>query len=57
MTVSAVATPIIHECHVCEPRGGCLGIQLIDREETCRQLAQTRRIAGRPFTGSEHSKR
>jgi len=35
---------LIHQCHVCEPRGGCLGMQLLDNEEVCRQLSQAKRI-------------
>lgn len=35
---------IVHECHVCESRGGCLGMQLIDSEEARNQLCHARKI-------------
>ena len=34
-----------HECHVCEPRGGCLGMQLLDSEEAQHQLSNTKKIS------------
>ena len=37
-------TLIIHECHVCEPRGGCLAVQLLDSEELHQQLCHARKI-------------
>ncbi len=36
--------PLIHECHVCEPRGGCLGIQLLDSEEARAKLCHAQKI-------------
>jgi CRP/FNR family transcriptional regulator len=41
---------IIHECHVCEPRGGCLGLQLLDSPEVQQQLSHARKITRK----SEH---
>ena len=41
---------LIHECHVCEPRGGCLGLQLLDSEEVRLQLCNARKISRK----SEH---
>ncbi len=35
---------LVHECHVCEPRGGCLGNILLDSEEAHQQLNSARRI-------------
>jgi CRP/FNR family transcriptional regulator len=35
---------LIHECHVCEPRGGCLGLQLLDSEEVRGQLHHAKKI-------------
>jgi CRP/FNR family transcriptional regulator len=35
---------IAHQCNVCEPRGGCLGLQLLGSEEISRQLSQAKRI-------------
>jgi CRP/FNR family transcriptional regulator len=35
---------LIHECHVCEPRGGCLGLQLLDSEEVRDQLYHAKKI-------------
>ena len=35
---------LIHECHVCEPRGGCLGLQLLDSEEARDQLCHAKKI-------------
>ena len=36
---------MIHECHVCDSRGGCLGIQLVDSEEARQQLCYTKKIS------------
>ena len=35
---------LVHECHVCEPRGGCLGMVLLDSEEAHQQLSHAKRI-------------
>ena len=35
---------LVHECHVCEPRGGCLGMVLLDSEEAQQQLSHAKRI-------------
>jgi len=35
---------LIHSCQVCEPRGGCLGIQLLNSAEAQQQLCNTRKI-------------
>jgi CRP/FNR family transcriptional regulator len=35
---------LVHECHVCEPRGGCLGLVLLDSEEAQQQLSHAKRI-------------
>ena len=35
---------IAQECNICEPRGGCLGMQLLDSEEVQQQLSQAKRI-------------
>jgi CRP/FNR family transcriptional regulator len=36
---------LIHECHVCEPRGGCLGLQLLDSENVRDQLSHSKKIS------------
>jgi len=41
---------IVHECHVCESRGGCLGLQLLDSETVRQQLCHTKKIGRK----SEH---
>jgi CRP/FNR family transcriptional regulator len=35
---------LLHECNVCESRGGCLGLQLLDSEEARHQLCHARKI-------------
>ncbi|MCP4334171.1 MAG: cyclic nucleotide-binding domain-containing protein [Gammaproteobacteria bacterium] len=35
---------LVHECHVCEPRGGCLGMVLLNSEEAHQQLSHAKRI-------------
>ncbi len=35
---------IAHQCHICEPRGGCLGMQLLESEEVRQQLNHARKI-------------
>lgn len=35
---------MVHKCHVCDPRGGCLGLQLVDSEEVRDHLCNTKRI-------------
>jgi CRP/FNR family transcriptional regulator len=45
MLTQVPAQHIIHECHVCEPRGGCLGVQLLASEEARAQLCHARKIA------------
>ena len=35
---------IAHQCNVCEPRGGCLGLQLLNSEAVSRHLSQAKRI-------------
>lgn len=49
---------IIHECHVCEARGGCLGMQLLDSEEARHQLSNVRKISRKGehvFREGEHA--
>jgi len=45
MLTQAQTQHLAHECHVCEPRGGCLGVVLLDSEEAHQQLSHTRRIS------------
>ncbi len=40
----AKTSHISHKCHVCEPRGGCLGIQLLDDQGISEHLKQAKRI-------------
>ena len=35
---------IVHQCHVCDPRGGCLGSQLLNSQEVSDHLKQAKRI-------------
>jgi len=41
----AQTSHIAHQCHVCEPRGGCLGLQLLNNAEVSEHLKQARRIS------------
>ena len=34
-----------HQCNICEPRGGCLGLQLLGSEEVSQLLSQAKRIS------------
>jgi hypothetical protein len=36
---------IDHKCHVCEPRGGCLGMQLLNNPGITEHLKQAKRIS------------
>ncbi len=36
---------MVHECHVCEPRGGCLGMQLLNSPGISEHLKQSKRIS------------
>ena len=36
--------PIPHDCHVCDSRGGCLGIQLLDSSEARQHLCNSKKI-------------
>lgn len=38
------SNPIPHECHACDPRGGCLGQQLLDSPEASQQLSSSGKI-------------
>jgi len=37
--------PVLHECHTCEPRGGCLGLQLLNSPEVRQQLCNAKKIS------------
>jgi CRP/FNR family transcriptional regulator len=45
MLTQAQSHHLVHECHVCEPRGGCLGVVLLDSEEAHQQLSHAKRIS------------
>ncbi len=45
MLMQAQNNHMVQECHICEPRGGCLGLQLLDSEEIRQQLCNTKRIS------------
>jgi CRP/FNR family transcriptional regulator len=34
----------VHECHACEPRGGCLGLLLLESEDARLQLSHAKKI-------------
>jgi len=36
---------MVHECHICEPRGGCLGTQLLNSPGISEHLKQAKRIS------------
>ena len=40
----AQPTHITHQCHVCDPRGGCLGMQLLNSQDVSDHLKQSKRI-------------
>jgi CRP/FNR family transcriptional regulator, anaerobic regulatory protein len=44
MLTQVQSSHLLHECHACEPRGGCLGIQLLDSEEVREHLCHARKI-------------
>jgi len=44
MQTQVQTSHLAHQCNVCEPRGGCLGLQLLDSEEVRRHLSQSKRI-------------
>lgn len=35
---------VVHDCHICESRGGCLGLQLLNNPDIHHQLCQAKRI-------------
>jgi CRP/FNR family transcriptional regulator len=35
---------IVHKCHICDPRGGCLGMQLLDNPGISDHLKQAKHI-------------
>ncbi|MCP4391306.1 MAG: cyclic nucleotide-binding domain-containing protein [Gammaproteobacteria bacterium] len=41
----AQTSHISHHCHVCEPRGGCLGMQLLNNPDVSDHLKQAKRIS------------
>ncbi len=41
----AQTSHISHHCHVCEPRGGCLGMQLLNNSGVSDHLNQAKRIS------------
>jgi CRP/FNR family transcriptional regulator len=44
MQTQANIHSIVQQCNICESRGGCLGLQLLDSEEVQHQLSQSKRI-------------
>src|SRR5210317_1390312 len=44
MQTQANIHSIVQQCNICECRGGCLGLQLLDSEEVQHQLSQSKRI-------------
>lgn len=36
---------MVHKCHICDPRGGCLGMQLLNNKGISDHLKQARRIS------------
>ena len=45
MLMQAQNNHMVQECHICEPRGGCLGLQLLESEDIHQQLCNTKRIS------------
>lgn len=44
MLTQVQSSHFVHECHICEPRGGCLGLQLLDSPEAQQQLSNAKKI-------------
>jgi CRP/FNR family transcriptional regulator len=44
MLTQVQTSPIAQECHICDPRGGCLGMQLLGSEDVRQQLSQAKKI-------------
>ena len=45
MKIELQTCHMVHECHICEPRGGCLGAQLLNSPGISEHLKQARRIS------------
>ena len=45
MLTSLSARQVVHKCHVCDPRGGCLGTQLLASEDARAKLCRAKKIA------------
>lgn len=44
MQVNAPCNQTAQQCHICDPRGGCLGMQLLNSPDVRHQLNQAKRI-------------
>ena len=44
MQSNAQVCHMVHKCHICDPRGGCLGLQLLNSQGISDHLKQARRI-------------
>ncbi|MGD8419430.1 MAG: cyclic nucleotide-binding domain-containing protein [Gammaproteobacteria bacterium] len=44
MQSNAQVCHMVHKCHICDPRGGCLGLQLLNNLGISDHLKQARRI-------------
>lgn len=44
MQYKAQICHMVHKCHICDPRGGCLGIQLLNNPGISDHLKQVKRI-------------
>ncbi len=44
MQYNAQVCHMVHKCHICDPRGGCLGMQLLNNPGISDHLKQTKRI-------------
>ena len=45
MQIQVQANHMVHQCHVCDPRGGCLGMQLVNSPGVSDHLKQAKRIS------------
>ena len=44
MPTSSNVSHIVHKCHICDPRGGCLGLQLLNNPGISDHLKQSQHI-------------
>jgi CRP/FNR family transcriptional regulator len=58
MATNSKVSHMVHKCHICDPRGGCLGLQLLNNPGISDHLKQARRILRKSehvFREGEHA--